>query len=139
MADGKNTGIEILLIVLAALSSAIVSLFGLFAGAWGGFFSTPEHSIAITQVVFWLIPALSFPVFCMSFFFRRAGVVCLWCIPIGISGISLWQNWQSCLGGRCTTDNPILISLSALVALGPLSPLIWIPPVSMQVVLKRLS
>jgi len=119
MADGKDTGIEVLLIVIAGLASAAISCFGLFAGAWGGFVGAPTQPISVTHIVFWLLPSLCLPAFILSWWFRRIGLLTLWMIPVGTFVALAVQSLQACAAGRCTTTNPVLIALGALIGFGP--------------------
>jgi len=137
MSNGKDSGIFFLLIVLAGLASVAVSAFGVFAGAWGGFVGTPGQPFSFEHLIFWLFPALCFPAFCFTLVSKRIGLVCLWMIPVGTAIVLFSINWRSCMEGRCTTTNPILIALGTFVALGPFSPVIWIAPICMQFVRKR--
>jgi hypothetical protein len=62
MVDGKNSGVSILLIVVAGMASVAVTAFGLFAGAWGG------GGRSVGEFTSWFLPVLSFPAFIVSLF-----------------------------------------------------------------------
>jgi hypothetical protein len=134
MVDRKNSGISILLIVVAGMASVAVSAFGLFAGTWGGFLGGPGKPFSLLQLIFWLLPSLCFPSFCVTLVSRRIGLPILWAVPIGVSFALFIVNWRTCMEGHCTTTNPVVIALGTFVALGPFSPFIWVSPVCMQFV-----
>lgn len=105
----------ILLLVFAGIASAVVSLWGLMAGGWGGFFYDRGQIISIPHLMFWLSPALSFPAFVIYLAFRRVGLFLAWLVPICTWLALFLTNWQSCMRGDCTTTNPILIFLSSFL------------------------
>jgi hypothetical protein len=125
MVDGKNSGISILLIVVAGMASAAVTAFGFFAGAWGGWGGS------VAEFTLWFLPAMSFPTSLISLRFRRIGLILSLLILLGTLTAISAINLRSCWNGECSTRNPLLIVFGTLVA----APQIWVPLVVMPLCL----
>ena len=119
--QSQRFGLSVLFLVLAGIASLAMSAFGLFAGAWGGFWSGATASEAILHLLFWLLPAGSIVAFGSYFLSKAIGLLCSWAISIGSMITIFTVNLQSCLAGECTTTNPVKIALGVL-----LLPHIWI-------------
>jgi len=116
-----NRSTAVLALVISGLASAVMSGFGLMAGAWGGFWRGSNSGDAMLGLLFWLLPTLSLGAFALYFLSRNLGLLCSWGILVG-SAITIYSvNFKSCLAGQCTTTNPIKIALGVLVL-----PHIWI-------------
>jgi hypothetical protein len=98
-----------------------MSAFGLFAGAWGGFWSGANASEAVLHLLFWLLPAGSIVAFGCYFSSKVIGVSFSWAISIGSMITVFTINLQSCLAGNCTTTNLVKIALGVFFL-----PHIWI-------------
>jgi hypothetical protein len=119
--QSKTRGVEVLLLVIAGTASALMSAFGLFAGAWGGFWSGSSMNELLLHFLFWFLPTLSLVAFVSYFRSKAVGLFSSWAISIG-SMITIYAvNLKSCLADQCTTTNPIKIALGTF-----LLPHIWI-------------
>jgi hypothetical protein len=121
MMQSQRFGLSVLLLVLAGIASLAMSAFGLFSGAWGGFWSGANTSEAFLALLFWLLPAISILAFGSYFLSKVVGVLFSWAISIGSMITIFTINLQSCLAGKCTTTNPVKIALGVF-----LLPHIWI-------------
>ena len=119
--QSQRFGLSVLLLVLAGIASVAMSAFGLFAGAWGGFWSGASTSEVSLHLLFWLLPAGSIVAFGSYFLSKVIGVLFSWAISIGSMITIFTINLQSCLAGNCTTTNPVKIALGVF-----LLPHIWI-------------
>jgi len=119
--QSERFGLSVLLLVFAGIASLAMSAFGLFAGAWGGFWSGANASGAILHLLFWLLPAGSIVAFGSYFLSKVFAVLFSWAISIGSMITIFTINLQSCLAGNCTTTNPVKIALGVF-----LLPHIWI-------------
>ena len=81
--QSQRFGLSVLFLVLAGIASLAMSAFGLFAGAWGGFWSGATASEAILHLLFWLLPAGSIVAFGSYFLSKAIGLLCSWAISIG--------------------------------------------------------
>jgi hypothetical protein len=109
-----------LFLIIAGIASIVMSVFGLFAAAWGGPWEGSNIGERVLHLVFWLLPALSAVAFVSYFVSRRAGLLGSWAILIGSIVDIFVVNLDSCLAGDCTTKNPIKIALGVF-----LLPHIW--------------
>ena len=119
--QSERFGLSVLLLVFAGIASLAMSAFGLFSGAWGGFWSGANASEVILHLLFWLLPAGSIVAFGSYFLSKVIGVLFSWAISIGSMITIFTINLQSCLAGNCTTTNPVKIALGVF-----LLPHIWI-------------
>jgi hypothetical protein len=116
MAEGYGP-YRLVLLLIAGIAGTIVSAFGLFAEAWGGW------GRSVAEFSFSFLPALSFPTFIVSLRFHRVGLILSCLIPLGTFAAISAVNLRSCWKGECTTTNPISILFGTLVRM----PQIWIP------------
>jgi len=119
--SNKRSLLSVLLLVIAGIASLTMTAFGLFAGAWGGFGDGSNWLDTILHSLFWVLPSMSVLAFGAYFLSKRVGLVCSWAISIGTAFTIFIVNLQSCLAGRCTTTNPVIIALGVFVL-----PHIWI-------------
>ena len=119
--QSERFGLSVLLLVFAGIASLAMSAFGLFSGAWGGFFSGANASEVILHLLFWLLPDGSIVAFGSYFLSKVIGVLFSWAISIGSMITIFTINLQSCLAANCTTTNPVKIALGVF-----LLPHIWI-------------
>lgn len=109
-------------LIAAFLVGIGISLFGLFAGAWGGFFPGTNIVDQILGLLFWGLPALSFPCVLLFLMARRVGLACAGIIPIGTFVTLVVINVRQCNAGSCTTTNPVSMIFGTLFRM----PLMWV-------------
>jgi hypothetical protein len=77
--------------------------------AWGGS-GLPD----VVTFLFWVLPGLSLPVFCLSFAYPRIAVAALWSLLLAAYSDYFAMCWRSCSTGHCTTTNPFAIAAGCL-------------------------
>ena len=107
---------SVVFLVVAGIFSTVVSFFGVVAGLWGG--SKPPYPILF--VFFWMLPALSLPVFGAYFFSRRVSNVCSILLAVGIYATLFLLSWRDCAAGQCNTTSIVSIALGPLTSLSHL-------------------
>jgi hypothetical protein len=107
---------SIVSLVIAGILSTAVSLFGVVAGLWGG--SKPPYPLLFA--CFWVLPALSLPVFGAYFFSRGVGKICSILLAVGIYATLFLLSWRDCAAGQCNTTSIVSIALGPLTSLSHL-------------------
>jgi hypothetical protein len=126
----RKASISKLPVVVAVVLSVPVSIWGLFALAWGG------TGNSIPAVILWLLPILAFPLLMLRLLWGRMPVALFWSIALCQFVAGAWINWQRCMAGQCTTTNPF-----ATAATGVFFPPVWgwvLIAAALQVKLKRI-
>jgi hypothetical protein len=112
----KIRSVEVILnLVIAGVASTSMSVFGIFAGAWGGFWTGSNLGEALLRFLFWFLPAMSVVAFLGYFKSRTLGLFGSLAISIGSTITTCVVNMKSCLAGQCTTENPVKILLGAFL------------------------
>jgi hypothetical protein len=105
----------------SGVASLVVSLLGLFMGLWGG--SKSPYPVFFS--FFWILPALSLPVFGVYFLSNRLGRLLSVLLAVGIYTTLFLSTWRDCMVGQCTATNVATIALS---------PFTWINHLWVQIV-----
>jgi hypothetical protein len=103
-------------LIVAGIASAAVSLFGALAGLWGG--SKTPYPVLFS--FFWILPALSLPVFGAYFFSRGLGRVGSILLAVGIYATLFLLSWRDCAAGQCNTTSFVRIALGPITTLSHL-------------------
>ena len=101
-------------LIVAGIASAAVSLFGAFAGLWGG--SKTHHPLLF--LFFWILPALSLPTFCVYFVSPRLARLGTIFLAAGIYITLFFLSWQDCAAGQCNTTSVVSIALGPFTWVG---------------------
>jgi hypothetical protein len=104
---GKTSRIPLL--IISGLASCFCSWFGLMAAAWGG-----TGLPSMTALLFWLLPALTLPVFVLYFFFPQIAARSMWFLLLVSYAAFFVGTYRDCLAGKCTTTNPFKIAVGCL-------------------------
>lgn len=125
----RKSAISIALAVIAGMASAMLSLWGLIVGLWGGFVDTNRP---FTSILLWLLPLLCLPVFGLSILRKRIGLILLWILPVSVFLNLFVANYASCMEEECATMGSVHYALRALFVFGYFSILYWLPAICMQ-------
>ena len=119
---------SILLLVVAGLASAFASGLGLLVGGWGGSYSFGPTLGSIS----WMLPTLSFPIFCLYFASRNVALACSWMLVGACTLFGFLMNWYPCMiEQHCGNSTLASMFLKTLVR----SPELWglfVASISMQ-------
>jgi hypothetical protein len=103
-------------LIVSGIASTAVSLFGLFAGLWGG--SKSPYSVLFS--FFWILPALSLPAFGVYFLSHKLGRLCSVLLAVGIYATLFLLSWQDCMAGQCNTNSLVSIAVGPLTSVSHL-------------------
>lgn len=93
--------IRILFLIAAWLLSIVSFLAGLGIMLWIG---TVWPSVA--RLCIWLLPLMSLPVFFLSLFMRKVGILTYWFLFLGNCGAIVGVFWDECIGKQCSIAHP---------------------------------
>jgi hypothetical protein len=96
------------LLVIAGIISLLLSGWGMMVGLWGG----AGNGL---MLLFWLIPTLAFPCFLLRLFWKKMPTFIFWMFLAAQAVVMVEFQWRECRAGDCTTTNPFVITLVALV------------------------
>jgi hypothetical protein len=111
-----SKAVSITFLVISGIASVAVTLFGAFAGLWGG----SKTPYPVLFVFFWGLPALSLPTFGAYFVNRKLGIAVATLLAIGIYITLFLLSWHGCVEGQCNTTNMVGIALGPFTWLGHL-------------------
>lgn len=116
-----------MLLTIAGLASAFCSFIGGFGWMWSG--AGKSHSIV--QMLFFLLPALSLPIFVLYLLLPLAGLTAAWLLPSSTYICLFLMNLASMKRSESVTKNPLYLAWNLIWANERLLGLLLVSPVCM--------
>lgn len=120
--------------LIAAVLCLLLSVWGAFAIFWS--FGPPPHGIL--DVLFWLTPLLSLPLFLLTMLSLRLASRVFWgYLAVNYLVLIFW-NWQQCAGGACGVAGPVRVLVGSFLS-GPQLPILLLVATLLQQTLSRIG